>query len=108
MGSKVPILQGVRLSTRVVELTSRNSKYRYPYIHIPATIKALVEGRFFEAKIVDERTIHYVMVDQPTPTSYKPMKRGRGAIYIRLPIHTTAKDAIIELTENGFIVYLKP
>ncbi len=102
MGSKVPILQGVRLSTRVVELTS-NYK-RYPYVHIPATIKALVEGRFFEAKVVDEKTVHYVMVDNPTPASYKPTRRGRGAIYIRLPIKPKSRNAVIELTEDGFIV----
>ncbi len=107
MGTKVPILQGVKVPTTITMLTSKSRKYRYPHIRVPAVIKALVEGRLFEAKIIDERTVYYVVVSQPTPTSYRPKKVG-NSVYIRLPIEPKSRNAIIELTEDGFIVHLEP
>ncbi len=100
----MPPLVGLRVPTTIRMLTSKNKGYKYPYVRIPASIRALVEGRFFEAKVIDDRTVYYVVIDKPSPTSYKPVNRS-GSLYLRLPIDVGGRrSAIIETREDGLLV----
>ncbi len=106
----MPLLAGVKVPTTITLVTSKatsRKSYRYPYVRIPASIKALVEGRLFEAKVIDDKTVYYVVTNKPSPTAYKPMRMG-GSIYLRLPIDDVRgrRSAVIELREDGLIVHV--
>ncbi|BES80632.1 hypothetical protein PABY_01990 [Pyrodictium abyssi] len=105
MGVQVPpLLTSVKVEAKITYQVKKG-RYRYAYLHIPASIKALVEGRYF--KVEKKGNVVIYRISEPGPNTYKPVRYGKKSIYIRLPLENVmAKKAIIELLPDGFAVHL--
>jgi len=104
MGIQVPPLLRVAIETRVSLKRSKNGRYHYAYIRIPASIKALVEGRYFHVERKGNILIY--RISEASSNAFKPVKYG-NSLYIRLPLDAVSSSkAIIELLPDGFLVRL--
>ena len=103
--ARVPaaLLQKVKLIAKVTRLSSKGGRYTYYYVHIPAALRHLVEGKRFKPEIKGNIIIFRASDE---PTAYKVVKR-KTALYIRLPLEKIDSEyVIIEPVLDGFIVVL--